>query len=150
MNLYNKYGGFETYHKIIYKLYLDLFDRPEVSYHFIGVNIETLSKHQAQFLCRALGSKIKYEGKSIKSVHNGMNISEFQFNEVAQSFSQIFIESGFEKQDVEFIMRFIGRYKKVIVSCKYSTIDRVMIPIYHFIDRLSHSIKSIFGLKRLR
>jgi hemoglobin len=144
MNLYNKYGGFEAYHKIIYKLYLDLFNHPEVAYHFLGVNMETLSKHQAQFLCRALGGKVKYEGKSMKVVHNGMNISEFQFNEVAQSFSQIFLDNGFEKKDVDFIMTFIGRYKKVIVSCKFSTIDKIMIPIYHFIDRIKFNLSVLF------
>ncbi|MFT6632670.1 MAG: hemoglobin [Bacteriovoracaceae bacterium] len=138
MNLYDKYGGFEAYHKIIYKLYLDLFDHPEVAYHFIGVNIETLSKHQAQFLCRALGGNVKYEGRSMKDVHLGMNISEFQFKEVAQSFSEIFLRSGFEENDVAFIMRFIGRYEKVIVSCKFSMIDRIMIPIYHIFDRVKY------------
>lgn len=140
MNLYDKYGGFEAYHKIIYKLYLDLFDHPEVAYHFVGVNIETLSKHQAQFLCQALGGNIKYQGRSMSEVHHGMNISEFQFKEVAQSFSKIFINNGFEEKDVAFIMRFIGRYEKVIVSCKFSMIDRIMIPIYHFIDRIKFTL----------
>ncbi len=141
MNLYKKYGGFEAYHKIIYNLYLSLFDHPEIAYHFVGVNIEKLSKHQTQFLCRALGAKIKYEGKSIKSVHHDMNISEYQFNEVATSFAQIFRDHGFAEKDVQYIMRFIGRYKDVIVSCKFSKIDLIMIPIYQFIDRVKFSLK---------
>ncbi len=141
MNLYNKYGGFEAYHKIIYGLYLELFSHPEIAHHFVGVDIDTLSKHQTQFLCRFLGGKVKYEGGSMKQVHQDMNISEFQFGEVAKAFRDVFIKHGFSDADADYIMRFVGRYQKVIVECKFSPIDRFMISIYHLWDKLIHPLR---------
>ena len=49
MTIYEKYSGYEFFHNYIYGLYLDMFDHPEISIKFVGVDIERLSKHQTQF-----------------------------------------------------------------------------------------------------
>lgn len=134
MTIYEKYGGYDFFHNTIYELYLDLFDRPEISHHFVGVDIVTLSKHQAQFLCRGVGGPIIYEGQPIKEVHQNMDISLFQFKEVAKAFKEIFLKNGVDPSDAEHIMQFIGRYKNQIVECQESPIDKFMIPIYKIFD----------------
>lgn len=142
MNLCDKYGGYETYHKIIYELYLDLFDHPEVSYHFVGVDPFHLSALQAQFVCRALGGNVKYKGRSLAVVHKDMNISEFQMNEVLNAFRGIFLKNGFESADVEKICGVLSRFAPLVVKCKLSWIDKIMILIYHLWDRISIKFKS--------
>lgn len=53
MTIYEKHGGFDFFHKIIYELYLEFFDHLEISFHFFGVDLLTLSHRQAEFLCEA-------------------------------------------------------------------------------------------------
>lgn len=130
MNLYEKYGGFEFWHDCIYGLYLDMFDHPEISYHFLGVDMEELSKKQAQFLVTHIGGPNLYTGPPIEVVHRFMGISAFQFDEIAKSFAEVFLDKGVEPEDVDHIMAFIGSYRDKIVSSKRSKIDEFMIPIY--------------------
>jgi hemoglobin len=76
-SIYAKYGGYDFFHKCIYDLYLDMFDHPEISYHFVGVDIERLSKFQALFLTRAIGGPDVYKGGIIKDVHGHMGITPY-------------------------------------------------------------------------
>jgi hypothetical protein len=50
ITIYEKYGGFDFFHNIIYQLYIELFDHVEISYHFLGVNLQKLSLLQAQVM----------------------------------------------------------------------------------------------------
>jgi hemoglobin len=136
-SIYNKYGGWPFFHQIIFQLYVELVDHPEVSYHFIGVDIERLSKLQAEFLCQAIGGPEKYQGKPVAVVHRAMGISEFQFAVVAKRFAQIFRDNGLTQQEVETIMNFVGSHRSAIVTRKIAWIDRIMRPIYEMVNRLS-------------
>ncbi|MBT3586418.1 MAG: group 1 truncated hemoglobin [Halobacteriovoraceae bacterium] len=135
--IYEKYGGFEFWHHCIYDLYLDMFDHPEISYHFIGVNIITLSTHQAQFLSPAIGGPVLYKGPPMKLVHKDLDISEFQFAEIAKAFAQVFRDNGVEEKDVLHIMKFVGSFQKAITSSKVNLIDEIMRPFYSFVEWLT-------------
>jgi len=135
ISIYEKYGGWDFFHKCIYDLYLDMFDRPEISYHFLGVDIERLSKHQTQFLVRAIGGPNLYEGRPIKLVHHNMKISLFQFQEIAKSFHDVFIKNGVSPEDAKTIMNFVASFQKQVVEVRLSKIDRFMIPIYAFLKK---------------
>jgi hemoglobin len=139
--IYDKYGGYDFFHKCIYGLYLEMFDHPEISYHFIGVDIERLSKHQTQFLVRAIGGPVLYEGGPIKEVHALKNISEYEFAEIAKAFRDVFLKHGVQEADVYFIMNFVASFKPQIVTCKVSKMDLFMIPIYRFFKRIVKFLK---------
>lgn len=143
VTLFEKYGGWDFYHRCIYDLYLDMFDRPEISYHFIGVDIETLSKHQTQFLVRAIGGPQVYEGRPIVEVHREKEISLFQFKEIAQAFREVFIKNGVTKKDADTIMKFVASFEAQVVTRKITTIDRIMIPIYRFLTKIQKTLKKV-------
>ena len=132
MTIYEKYGGYNFWHATVYALYLDMFDHPEISYHFIGVDIHKLSRLQTQFLIRAIGGPDQYEGLPIADVHRNLDITPFQFQEIAKSFRQVFLDKGVDKKDVKEIMQFISGHEKDIVTTKASFMDRIMRPIYRF------------------
>lgn len=135
ISIYEKYGGWDFFHKCIYDLYIDMFDHPEISYHFLGVDIERLSKRQTQFLVRAIGGPKLYEGRPIKMVHHNMEISLFQFQEIAKSFHDVFIKNGVSPEDAKTIMEFVASFQKDVVEVRLSKIDRFMIPIYAFLKK---------------
>jgi hemoglobin len=45
--------------------------------------LATFNKHLVQFVSKAAGAPVQYEGQDMKSVHEGMKISEEQFNAIA-------------------------------------------------------------------
>ncbi|MBC7539402.1 MAG: group 1 truncated hemoglobin [Bacteriovorax sp.] len=138
--IYDKYGGYNFFHRCIYDLYLEMFDHPEIAYHFVGVNIEKLSRLQTQFLVRAIGGPDLYEGKVIKNVHAHMEITPYEFKEIAKSFRNVFIKNGVEKADVDIIMSFVASHSPDIVTVKTTFISRLMKNIYRWFDRIKKAL----------
>lgn len=132
MTIFEKYGGHDFFKDCIYSLYLDMFDHPEISYHFFGVNIENLAEQQTYYLIRAIGGPDLYKGRAIVDVHRELDITPFQFNEISKSFRQVFLDKGVDPHDVNIIMEFIAGHERAIVTEKTSTIDKIMRPIYRF------------------
>ncbi len=143
ITIYEKNGGFEFFHKIIYELYLELFDHLEISYHFFGVDMLTLSQRQAEFLCEAIGGPPMYKGGNIAIVHKRMRITEYEFDTVAKRFGEIFKRNGLTDDEVDYIMDFVRSKKSVIVTAKNTPMDRIMRFIYKRIKGISKFIKKI-------
>jgi len=130
MTMYEKYGGYDFFHHCIYGLYLSMFDHPEISYHFVGVDIEWLSRSQTNFLVRHIGGPDQYTGPALDVVHGKMGITQFQFDEIAKAFRQVFIDKGVTQEDADQIMAFVASFQKQVVTAKTSKIDDFMKPIY--------------------
>jgi len=133
--IYDKYGGHDFFKDCIYSLYLDMFDHPEISYHFVGVDIQVLSQNQTAYLIRAIGGPDLYKGRPLTEVHKHLDITTYQFKEIAKAFRQVFIDKGVSKEDADVIMKFVSGHEKAIVTRKTSWIDRVMKPIYRFFKK---------------
>lgn len=125
ITIYEKYGGFDFFHNIIYQLYIELFDHIEISYHFFGVNLQKLSLLQAQFLCEAIGGPKMYKGGDIQIVHKYMKVTEYEFETVVKRFEEIFERNGLDKDEIKFIGAFIRSNRPHIVTCKNTWIDRI-------------------------
>lgn len=141
--IYEKYGGFDFFHNIIYQLYIELFDHIEISYHFLGVDLHRLSELQAQFLCEALGSPKMYQGGNIEVVHKYMRITEFEFELVVDRFLEIFTRNGLEKEEVRVIENFIRSKKAMIVTSKNSWIDSLARYFYKRISKIRKFFKNL-------
>ena len=87
ITIYEKYGGFDFFHKTIYELYLELFDHIEISYHFLGVDMQRLSRMQAQFLCEAIGGPPMYKGGDVVAVHKHLRVTEYEYDIVTKRFT---------------------------------------------------------------
>ncbi|WPU63303.1 group I truncated hemoglobin [Peredibacter starrii] len=142
MTIYEKYGGYDFFHQCIYGLYLEMFDHPEIAYHFIGVDLEWLSRQQTHYLIRAIGGPDLYEGGNVKEVHARMGITKFQYAEIAIAFRQVFLDRGVSKEDTAFIMNFVASHAPDIITRKTSLIDQIMRPIYRTIRKLFGWIRS--------
>lgn len=140
ITIYEKYGGFDFFHKIIYELYLELFDHLEISYHFFGVDIHRLSMRQAEYLCEAIGGPKMYKGGEITAVHKYLKVTDYEFETVAKRFAEIFESNGLHEDEVRFIMNFIKSKKNMIVTTKNTPMDRVM----RFIYKRIKSIRTFF------
>ena len=146
ITIYEKYGGFDFFHNIIYQLYIELFDHIEISHHFFGVNLEKLSILQTQYLCEAIGGPPMYKGADIQIVHKFMKVTDYEFETVVDRFEEIFKNNGLKPEEVKFIGSFIRSKRSVIVTSKNTPIDRIARYIYKRIFK----IKKIFKELRLK
>lgn len=146
-SIYKRYGGYEFFHGCIYELYKDMFLRPEISHHFLGVDIDILSRHQTQYLVKHIGGPHRYGGKPIKWVHRNMDITDFQFDEIAKAFKQVFLDRGVSEEDTQTIMNFVASRKGSIVTASWSLIDGIMMPIYYISDLIRAAFNIILGRK---
>jgi hemoglobin len=135
-SIYNKYGGWPFFYQIIFQLYVELVDHPEISFHFFGVDLERLSRLQTEFLCQAIGGPQVYQGRPIEPVHRSLGISAFQFSTVAKRFGQIFRDNGLTKDEVKIIMDFVASHRPQIVTRKMTILDWIMKPFYEMVYRL--------------
>lgn len=140
LSIYDKYGGYEFFHSCIYDLYLSMCEHPEISYHFVGVDIEKLSHLQTQFLVRAIGGPDLYQGRPIVDVHRHMKVSLFEFKEIAIAFRNVFLKNGVSVEDTDFIMSFVGSHQKEIVTVRSNFMDRIMRPMYRWFKKISMKI----------
>jgi hemoglobin len=132
--IYEKYGGYNTIYNIIFELYQELCDHPEIAIHFLGVDIDRLIKLQTQFVSRALGADIEYKGRPLGRSHHHLDITNFQYNEVQKIFAKLFVKHGFSEEDANTVRELLKAEQKKIVTAKWSLIDMIVKPFYIFIN----------------
>ena len=116
MSLFEKYGGFTTVSKIVRQFYRDVLHSKNLKVYFEGVDMERLIDHQTKFISHALGGPAQYTGRSLAMSHKGLNITEADFDEVADILQDTLENAGMEDDDVEAVMKIVASTKDSIVE----------------------------------
>lgn len=114
--LFDKYGGFETFTKVVTNFYKKVLDNEQVEHYFNGVNIDRLIAHQTNFISTALGGPDRYQGKDIKAVHAPLKITLPDFSEVAELLEESLEDGGVSEEDIETILAIVSSLQDQIVS----------------------------------
>lgn len=78
--LFEQIGGRETLKKVHKKFYDDLFAHPGLVVWFEGVNQEHIENQQTDFMQKAMGGENQYAGKTPRSAHQNMFITQELFD----------------------------------------------------------------------
>ena len=116
MSLFEKYGGFATVSKIVFSFYQDLNAHPTLSRYFEGIDMPRLIDHQTKFISQALGGPAEYSGRSLEIGHQGLNITDEDFDEVATILQENLEDAGMEEADIEGVMALVGGLRGMIVG----------------------------------
>lgn len=73
-SLFERVGGQEAVASLVTAFYQRVLVDPELSPFFEGASIEKLQRMQAEFFSAALGGPIRYTGRPLSEVHQGMGI----------------------------------------------------------------------------
>lgn len=133
-SIYERHGGYNTIYKIVFELYQELCDHPEIAQHFIGIDLERLIKLQTQYVSSALGGEIEYKGRPLYRAHHHMLITPFQYKEVLKTFLGIFKKHGFSDEELKVIKELLENEQAKIVTGKWSLIDSIVKPFYFVIN----------------
>jgi hemoglobin len=97
-----------------------LYDRmlvdPELAPFFVGVDIDRLREHVADFLTVLTGGPDIYRGRDLREAHAGYRISKDQFERVMGHIRAAAAELAIEAQDIETIATSIRGYECDVVS----------------------------------
>ena len=83
---------------------------------FTNSDMKVLISHQTNFISQALGGPKEYTGLDMKTAHQGMKISQEDFNGVAGHLKQTLEELNVESQDVDTIIGVVAPLSEHIVS----------------------------------
>lgn len=114
-SLYMKYGS-----RVTSGMAECLYDRmlvdPELAPFFVGVDIDRLREHVADFLTVLTGGPDIYRGRDLREAHAGYRISKDQFERVMGHIRAAAAELAIEAQDIEIISATIRGYERDVVS----------------------------------
>jgi len=118
INIYDKYGGFETVSKIVHGLYEKVATSEILKPYFENVDMQSLMSHQTIFFSSIMGGPVQYDASKLTGVHRDLNISDEAFAEVAELFEEVLEDFSVHQQDIDSLMSIVASVKPQIVQIK--------------------------------
>lgn len=114
--IFDQIGGEAAVEAVVEIFYGKVLADPELKDYFATTDIEGLKRHQARFVGMALGATRPYSGRSMKKAHEGMGITEVQFNLVVGHLAAALTEAGVDGPTIEAIAEKLVPLKGDIVT----------------------------------
>lgn len=83
-SLYERLGGKPAIQAVVDDFIGNVAADNRINSFFAKTNIPRLNTMLVNQICEATGGPCKYEGRSMKAAHTGMNISDMQFNALVE------------------------------------------------------------------
>ena len=84
-SLYQKLGGKPAMEAAIDAFYVKVLADDRVKHFFDDVSMDKQRRKQKEFLSAAFGGPLPWAGKNMRKAHEGMGITEEQFNAIAEN-----------------------------------------------------------------
>ena len=117
-SLYHKIGGAKAVEAVVTKFYERVLADKEVNHFFEYTNMKTLPKRQKQFISAALGGPEPWTGKDMRKAHEGMEITEKDFNVIAGHLQAVLKELKVKEDHIAAIMKTVGSTKDAVLNRK--------------------------------
>jgi hemoglobin len=116
MTIYEAIGGQPAILAAVDLFYHRLLADAHLAPYFANVPIARLKGHQAMFLAYALHGPARYRGRSMREAHAGLNITDADFDRVAEHLAQTLSSLGVTVEQVEAVLATIGPLRAEIVA----------------------------------
>jgi hemoglobin len=93
-SLYSSFGGKEGITKIVDDFVGIVAADKRINFQFAKTDIGRLKGHLVEMVCAATGGPCKYTGRDMGSAHAGMDITEAQFNALAEDMRRAWDKNG--------------------------------------------------------
>lgn len=114
--MFEKYGGFATFRKVVSSFYDNILDSSILQKHFININIERLIDHQTKFVIFIAGGPGSVSDENLARVHKNMGITQEEMDEMSAIFRDNLEDHDFEDDDVEFLVNEVVKRSHLIVQ----------------------------------
>lgn len=114
--LYERLGGRESIAAVVDEFYDRVMADDRVNYYFEDVDMTRQRAHQAQFISSVTGGPVEYSGEDMATVHEGMGITEEEFNAIATHLDDALAEFEVPDDEREKVLVEIASYEDAIVG----------------------------------
>ena len=114
--LYDRLGGEPAVGAVVNEFYDRVLADEQVSHHFDDVDMMDQRSHQTKFLSAVTGGPMQYEGDDMETAHEGMAITDSEFDAVAGHLDAALREFDVADADREAVMETVEGYRDDIVE----------------------------------
>lgn len=116
LSLFEKYGGVVVVHDLVSSFYDRLLDDEALADYFINTDMETLVKHQTNFISSLMGGPGSVSDDQLLQAHKGLEIDQASFDNVAGILAATLADGGVEKADIEHIIALVAQKAEFIIA----------------------------------
>ena len=118
VSLYEQAGGDDAIAAAVDSFYKRLLDDPIVAGWFAGIDLDDLKEHQRAFLAVGLGGPELYDGRSMRTAHSGLGITDDAYTRTLTHLADALTDLGVEASVVAQIVRRIELMRAAIVETR--------------------------------
>jgi hemoglobin len=114
--LYDRLGGEPAVGAVVNEFYERVLADERVNHHFDDVDMADQRSHQTKFLSAVTGGPMQYEGDDMRTAHETMEITDGEFDVVAEHLDGALREFDVADADREAVMETVEAYRDDIVE----------------------------------
>jgi len=115
-NLYARLGGKEALQAVVGELWNQVAADARINGRFKNTKPEAFGGQLVDFLCQASGGPCQYKGQDMKAAHTGMNLSDAEFNALAEDTTKALNKFKVPAKEQGEVMGLLGSLKGDIVG----------------------------------
>lgn len=113
---FDRLGGFAKIRVLVSDFYERLLENDRLASYFAGVDMRRLIDHQTKFVASVTGGPASFTNEHLGRVHQHLNISEADFDELAEVLRDTLEDNDVDATDVDRILAQVGSVRHHIVS----------------------------------
>ena len=114
--MYQGLGGKPGIKKIVNKLLPMLLADPRIKESFVDIDMKNLAMRLEEQVCELSGGPCKYGGKDMREIHDGLNITNAQFNALAENLQVAMDKAGVASRVQNKLMAKLAPMQREIVT----------------------------------
>ena len=115
-SLYDRLGGKEAITAVVDEFVNRLVSDPRVKGRFASTDVKRFKMLNTELVCVSTGGPCKYSGRDMKNTHNGMRISQAEFDLTAGHLAATLKKFKVPKQERDELLGIIGSLRNDIVE----------------------------------
>lgn len=114
--LFDRLGGQDAIETVVDDFYDRVLNDKQVAHHFEETDTTALRAHQAQFISAVTGGPVDYDGADMYDSHEGMGITDDEFDAVAEHLETALEINDVPESDRQQVLIEIDSYRSDIVG----------------------------------
>jgi len=115
-SLYERLGGEAGVRKLANEILDQNLNNPAIGHYFLKVDMDKLKQRVFEFFSMGLGGPHQYTGKDMASAHQGLNISNHDFDIGNDDVVKIMKDNGVGKAEIEEILGILNSMRGDVVG----------------------------------
>ena len=114
--LYDRLGGEPAIGAVVDEFYDRVLADESVAHQFDDVDMSDQRSHQTKFISAVAGGPIQYEGDDMETAHEGLSITDAEFDAIAGHLDDALREFDVDDDDREAVLEAIEGFRDDVVE----------------------------------